>query len=103
MPRGERWQLFRRRGLEVTETEADNLPRSARRHAGVDGERKFGEIEIRKCGKTILKKEIGTTDPTFRTSRVRSFMFSKTASNWFRKLLNLNAEAQRMLRAAEDL
>jgi hypothetical protein len=62
LPRGERWQLFRRRGLEVTETEADNLPRSARRHAGVDGERKFGEIEIRKCGKTILKKEIGTTD-----------------------------------------
>jgi REP element-mobilizing transposase RayT len=33
--------------------------------------------------------------PTFRTSQVRSFMFSKTANNWFRKLLNLNAEAQR--------
>ena len=41
--------------------------------------------------------------PTFRTFRVRSFMFSKTASNWFRKLLNLNAEAQRTLSTAEDL
>jgi hypothetical protein len=35
------------------ETEADNLRHSARRHAGVDGERKFGEIEFWKCGKTI--------------------------------------------------
>ena len=41
--------------------------------------------------------------PTFRTSRVRGFMFSKTASNWFRKFANLNAEAQRTLRTAEDL
>ncbi len=55
MPRGERWQLFRRRGLEVMETEADNLRHSARRHAGVDGERKFGEIEFWKCGKTTIR------------------------------------------------
>ena len=39
---------------------------------------------------------------TFRTYRVGSSVFSRTASNWFRKFVKLNAEAQRTLRTAED-
>jgi hypothetical protein len=56
--------------------------------------------EVRSCVAINYRKR--SMEPTFRTYRVRSFMFSKTASNWFRKLLNLNAEAQRTLRTAED-
>jgi hypothetical protein len=32
-----------------------------------------------------------------------SFCIFQDCSNWFRKLLNLNAEAQRTLRTAEDI
>ena len=32
-----------------------------------------------------------------------SFIFPRTASSWFRKFVNFNAEAQRTLRTAEDL
>jgi hypothetical protein len=39
----------------------------------------------------------------FSLCMVAVVMFSKTASNWFRKFANLNAEAQRTLRTAEDL